>query len=161
MLKPALRNTSSGVSVCRMPRKKKRLPPTSRCDPENVTCVARRTAAGRPVALAQKQQRLLQNRLKRAIDFKDAYVDAVVLNVFAGAGRNKTWVDVEYDGLSIFSYPGEENLMLMQFEQSYRSNNLNVESPKELYWRKTDKHWQIVYEGTRSFPYPDTRIVEN
>jgi len=75
--------------------------------------------------------------------------------------RNKTWINVEYSGLNIFNYPGEENLMLMQFEQSYRSNNLNIDSPKELYWRKTGAQWQIVYEGERSFPVPDTAIVEN
>ncbi|MCP4391658.1 MAG: L,D-transpeptidase family protein [Gammaproteobacteria bacterium] len=75
--------------------------------------------------------------------------------------RNKTWVEVEYSKLSIFNYPGEQDLMLMQFEQSYRSNNLNIDSPKELYWHKTDAHWQIVYEGERSFPVPDTKIVEN
>jgi murein L,D-transpeptidase YafK len=75
--------------------------------------------------------------------------------------RNKTWIEVEYSKLNIFNYPGEENLMLMQFEQNYRSNNLNLEAPKELYWRKTDSHWQIVYEGSRTFPVPDSNIVEN
>ena len=44
---------------------------------------------------------------------------------------NKSWIEVEYDRLSIFNYPGEEGLMLMQFkEQSYRSNNLNVRIPQ-------------------------------
>jgi len=75
--------------------------------------------------------------------------------------RNKTWIDVEYSKLNIFNYPGEENLMLMQFEQNYRSNNLSLESPKELYWRKLDTQWQIVYEGARAFPVPDSKIVEN
>ena len=75
--------------------------------------------------------------------------------------RNKTWVDVEYSELSIFNYPGEDNLMLMQFEQSYRSDNLSIESSKELYWRKRDARWQIVYEDNRSFPVPDNTIVEN
>ncbi len=75
--------------------------------------------------------------------------------------RNKTWINVEYSKLNIFNYPGEEGLMLMQFEQSYRSNNLNVDSPKELYWRENDANWQIVYEGSRTFPVPDNTIVEN
>ena len=75
--------------------------------------------------------------------------------------RDKTWVEVEYSRLSIFNYPGEQDLMLMQFEQSYRSNNISVDSPKELYWRKAENDWQIVYEGQRSFPVPDTTIVEN
>ncbi len=75
--------------------------------------------------------------------------------------RKKTWINVEYSKLNIFNYPGEEDLMLMQFEQSYRSNNLNVDSPKELYWRKTGANWQIVYEGNRTFPAPDTAVAEN
>ena len=75
--------------------------------------------------------------------------------------RDKTWVEVEYSRLSIFNYPGEQDLMLMQFEQNYRSNNISVDSPKELYWRKAENNWQIVYEGQRSFPIPDTTIVEN
>ena len=75
--------------------------------------------------------------------------------------RNKTWVEVEYSKLSIFNYPGEDNLMLMQFEQSYRSNNLSLQSPKELYWRNTDNRWQIVYEDSRTFQVPDSSIVEN
>jgi murein L,D-transpeptidase YafK len=75
--------------------------------------------------------------------------------------RNKTWVNVEYSNLNVFSYPGEDDLLLMQFVQAYRSNNLEVDTPKELYWRKTGADWKIVYEGTRSFPMPDTTIVEN
>jgi len=51
--------------------------------------------------------------------------------------------------------------MLMQFEQNYRSNNLSVESPKELYWRNNGEQWQIVYEGERHFPVPATTVAEN
>jgi murein L,D-transpeptidase YafK len=75
--------------------------------------------------------------------------------------RNKTWAEIEYSKLNIFNYPGEDNLMLMQFDQSYRSNNLSIDSPKELYWRKNADQWQIVYEGAGSFTTPDTTIVNN
>jgi murein L,D-transpeptidase YafK len=75
--------------------------------------------------------------------------------------RERTWVEIEYSKLNVFNYPGEDSLLLMQFEQSYRSNNLNIDSPKELYWKKGPEQWQIVYEGQRSFPVPDTSIVEN
>ena len=51
--------------------------------------------------------------------------------------------------------------MLMQFDQSYRSNNLSIDSPKELYWRKTDQQWQIVYEGERSYPMSETAVAGN
>lgn len=75
--------------------------------------------------------------------------------------RSKTYVRVEYSDLNLFNYPGEEDLVLVQYQQNYASNNFNLESPKELYWRKGDKRWQIVYEGTRSFPKPGSEIVQN
>ena len=74
---------------------------------------------------------------------------------------NKKWVDVEYRNLSVFNYPGEDGLMLMQFEQSYRSDNYNVDSTKELYWRKQQQQWQIVYEGKRAFPAGEKTIASN
>ena len=75
--------------------------------------------------------------------------------------RDKTWVEIEYNKLNIFNYPGEDNLILMQFDQSYRSNNLSIDSSKELYWRKNTDQWQIVYEDEGSFPPPDETVAEN
>ncbi len=76
-------------------------------------------------------------------------------------GRKKTYVKVEYSDLSLFNYPGEKDIVLVQFKQNYASNNLSLESSKELYWRKNDEHWQIVYEGTRTFPEPNSEIAQN
>ena len=75
--------------------------------------------------------------------------------------RKKSWINVEYSNLNVFVYPGEDDLMLMQYEQRYRSNNLDIDSPKELYWRKNGERWQIVYEGERSYPATETKVVEN
>ena len=75
--------------------------------------------------------------------------------------RAKTWIEVGYRRLNVFNYPGERDLLLMQFEQSYRSNNHNVESSKELYWRKRDAHWRIVYEGERRLPRIPGTMAEN
>lgn len=75
--------------------------------------------------------------------------------------RNKSWVRVEYSDLNVFNYPGEDGLLLMQFEQRYRSNNLNATGHKEVYWRHQADRWQIVHEGARYFPGPDTDIAEN
>jgi len=63
--------------------------------------------------------------------------------------------------LNIFVYPGEENLVLMQFSQTYESNDFNVNSPKELYWKRYDSGWKIVYEGVRIFPKVGIEMVEN
>lgn len=75
--------------------------------------------------------------------------------------RNKTEVKVEFDRLSIFRYPDEENLMLMQFDQRYRSNDLELDSAKELFWRKQGDQWKIVYEEVRSFPEVGDQMVDN
>jgi murein L,D-transpeptidase YafK len=75
--------------------------------------------------------------------------------------RNKTRIEVNYSDLNIFVYPGEENLVLMQFGQTYESSNFNVNSPKELYWLKDNSEWKIVYEGVRKFPKVGVEMAEN
>ena len=68
---------------------------------------------------------------------------------------------MDYCQLYIFIYPGVEKVMLMKFVHDYRSNNLIVVSRKELFWRKTNANWQIVYEGNRTFPTTDNTVVKN
>jgi murein L,D-transpeptidase YafK len=75
--------------------------------------------------------------------------------------RDRKDIKVEYSNLNIFNYPGEENLVLMQFAQSYTSNNLDLKTDKDVYWRKADNRWQIVYEGARTFPKTETQLVQN
>ncbi|MCI0639946.1 MAG: hypothetical protein L0Y72_20210 [Gemmataceae bacterium] len=48
---------------------------------------------GRPLQLSKQQQQLLQAQAKRSINFSDAYIDALVLNVFAGPGPTEVWID--------------------------------------------------------------------
>lgn len=48
---------------------------------------------GRTVQLAKNQQVLMQAHHKRPIDFAGAYVDALVLNVYAGPGATEVWID--------------------------------------------------------------------
>jgi hypothetical protein len=47
----------------------------------------------RPVRLAKEQQQLMTAQLKRNIDFTGAYIDALVLNLYAGPGPAKVWID--------------------------------------------------------------------
>ena len=75
--------------------------------------------------------------------------------------RDRKQVSIEFNNLAIYLYPDEEGLVLMQYDQRYRSNNLNVDSPKELYWKKQDNGWKIVYEGIRHFNKPEDALVEN
>jgi hypothetical protein len=47
----------------------------------------------RPVQLAKQQQQLMQKALQRPIDFTDAYIDGLILNVYGGPGPTDIWID--------------------------------------------------------------------
>jgi hypothetical protein len=46
-----------------------------------------------PVKLAREQQQLMRAEFKRDVDFTDAYIDRLVLNVYGGPGINEVWID--------------------------------------------------------------------
>ncbi|MCI0683183.1 MAG: hypothetical protein L0Y71_13865 [Gemmataceae bacterium] len=48
---------------------------------------------GRPTQLLKHQQQLLQAQLKRPVNISDAYVDSLMLNVYAGPGVTELWID--------------------------------------------------------------------
>jgi hypothetical protein len=48
---------------------------------------------GRAVTLLKQQQLLLNKQYDRTVDCSDAYIDALVLNVYAGPGPTKVWID--------------------------------------------------------------------
>jgi len=62
----------------------------------------------------------------------------------------KTWIKVKVENLSVFPYPTQPDLVVVNFEQDYASNNLNNRMHKRQYWQKRDGRWQIVYEGSAS-----------
>ncbi len=74
--------------------------------------------------------------------------------------RHRKNIQVEFHNLGIYLYPDEKNLVLMQYDQSYHSNELNSNSPKELYWRKQTDGWKIVYEGILHFDKAADALVE-
>lgn len=59
----------------------------------------------------------------------------------------KTWVKIKLSNISIFGYPGSENLMVITFNQDYSSNNLKNQMRKRQYWKLENNEWKIVYEG--------------
>ena len=62
--------------------------------------------------------------------------------------KSKNYIQIGIENLSIFSYPGEENLVIMRFDQDYRSDNYNSRSQKTLFWKLNDKKsWKIIFEG--------------
>jgi hypothetical protein len=57
---------------------------------------------------------------------------------------------VKIENLSLFPYPTQQDLVVVDFEQQYDSNNLSNRMHKRQYWQKRDGRWQIVYEGAAS-----------
>ncbi len=53
----------------------------------------RRLDLGKPMFLLKQQQALLQAQLKRSVDVTEAYVDALMLNVYGGPGPTDVWID--------------------------------------------------------------------
>jgi len=60
---------------------------------------------------------------------------------------SKAWVKVELSKLSVFRNPGKEDMIVVTFEQDYRSNNLSNVLKKRQYWIKEGGRWKIIYEG--------------
>ncbi len=59
----------------------------------------------------------------------------------------KSWIKVSLADLSLFTYPDQPNMVVVDFEQDYSSSNLSNRMKKRQYWVKLNNRWQIVYEG--------------
>jgi len=59
----------------------------------------------------------------------------------------KTWIKVDLSNVSVFTYPEQPNMVVVNFEQDYNSSNLSNRMKKRQYWIKHNNRWQIVYEG--------------
>ncbi len=59
----------------------------------------------------------------------------------------KSWIKVNLSHISVFTYPEQPNMVVVNFEQDYSSNNLSNRMKKRQYWVKSSKGWQIIYEG--------------
>jgi murein L,D-transpeptidase YafK len=60
--------------------------------------------------------------------------------------QGKTWVKIKLSDISALEYPGQANMAVINFDQDYRSNNLNDRSRKRQYWQQTHGEWKIVME---------------
>jgi len=60
---------------------------------------------------------------------------------------SKAWIKVQLSELSLFLYPGKEEIAVATFEQDYASSNLSNRMIKRQYWFKEAGRWRIVYEG--------------
>lgn len=60
---------------------------------------------------------------------------------------SKSWVKINLSNISMFTYPEQPNMVVVNFEQDYASNNLSNRMKKRQYWIKQNDRWQIIYEG--------------
>lgn len=60
---------------------------------------------------------------------------------------SKKWVKVGIRNLSTYRNPGRDHVVVVTFEQDYRSDNLSNVMRKQQYWQKEDGRWRIVFEG--------------
>lgn len=93
----------------------------------------------------------------------DSYLNHYAADFFSGkfnldswsaqkrlVNSGKSWIKVGLSDISIFPYPSQPNMVVVNFEQDYASNNLINRMKKTQYWMKRDNRWQIVYEGASS-----------
>ncbi|MBK9161898.1 MAG: L,D-transpeptidase family protein [Nitrosomonadales bacterium] len=59
----------------------------------------------------------------------------------------KSWVKVDIDDISIFTYPDRPDMAVVNFEQGYESDNLSNRMKKRQYWIRQNNRWRILYEG--------------
>lgn len=59
----------------------------------------------------------------------------------------KTWIKVSLSNVSIFRSPGKQDLIVVTFDQDYRSSGHGEQSRKRQYWVSEQGRWKIAYEG--------------
>lgn len=59
----------------------------------------------------------------------------------------REWVKVGVDRISMYRNPGQEELVVVTFEQDYRSNTVSDKMRKRQYWTLENGRWKIIFEG--------------
>jgi murein L,D-transpeptidase YafK len=65
-----------------------------------------------------------------------------------GIQAAKPKVSIEIDDISMFGYPDvEQPIIVVNFEQDFKSPNLQNKMRKRQYWVNENNQWKIMYEG--------------
>ncbi len=126
-----------------------------------------------PDEIASRRQRFLSRLDRWRTDWEsldhDSYTAHYADEFRSGDGKDyATWVSykqnvnsskkfirIELSDVSVFAYPAEQNMFVVNFRQDYESDNLKNRVRKRQYWRQQDDgNWQIVYEGVASDSAP-------
>lgn len=89
--------------------------------------------------------RLMRHYSRRFQAGKQDYTQFAQQKRTANAGKN--WIKVNLANVSMFRSPGKDELVVVTFEQDYRSDTLNNQMKKRQYWIREDGEWKIIYEG--------------
>jgi murein L,D-transpeptidase YafK len=59
----------------------------------------------------------------------------------------KSWIKVSLGRVTMLRYPHERDVVVVTFDQDYKSNGLSNVMKKRQYWMKENGRWKILYEG--------------
>ncbi len=59
----------------------------------------------------------------------------------------RSWIKVGVSDVSMLRYPRERDVVVVSFDQDYRSDGLSNTMRKRQYWVKEGAQWKILYEG--------------
>ena len=59
----------------------------------------------------------------------------------------KSWIKVGLGRVTMLRYPHERDVVVVTFDQDYKSNGLSNVMKKRQYWMKENGRWKILYEG--------------
>lgn len=61
---------------------------------------------------------------------------------------SKSKVAIQINDISMFGYPGfEQPVVVVNFEQDFKSQTLQNKMRKRQYWAHENNQWKIIYEG--------------
>ncbi len=91
-------------------------------------------------------ERYLKHYSKRFKSADQSYEEFAAQKKQVNAG--KEWIKVKAENASVFRNPGKEEVVVVTFDQDYRSSNLNNQMKKRQYWLRENGQWKIIYEGS-------------
>ena len=59
----------------------------------------------------------------------------------------KAWIKLALYNISMLRYPGRDEMVVVTFDQDYKSSNLSNLMKKHMYWVKDGGKWKIIDEG--------------
>ena len=59
----------------------------------------------------------------------------------------RKWIKVNLGRVTMLRYPRERDVVVVTFDQDYRSDGLSNLMKKRQYWAKEAERWKIIYEG--------------